>query len=245
MKLAAIEAMWETEPAPAAFTAFGFPDQRTARDPLRGAHSLGAGPDRHALARQGRCRASTSWSQRAEERIRDGIMAYDALRRSAQRQARCRGAAEARAASRRTATISATRCCSSAMSTIRARPRAEQIAQGRLGHRPERAAAVLVVPHHGRPRLSLHRCCSPRSSGSSTRRQLDAHPLAAQGRRVLRSAAALDRRRARLDRRRIRPPALGDRRRAADRPRRSRTSASGDGAAAPSSASSCSTRCWP
>ena len=27
MKLSAIEAMWETEPAPAAFTAFGFPDQ--------------------------------------------------------------------------------------------------------------------------------------------------------------------------------------------------------------------------
>ncbi|MGS0759115.1 cytochrome ubiquinol oxidase subunit I, partial [Roseateles sp. GG27B] len=27
MKLAAIEAMWDTEPAPAAFTAFGFPDQ--------------------------------------------------------------------------------------------------------------------------------------------------------------------------------------------------------------------------
>ncbi|MDM0115813.1 cytochrome ubiquinol oxidase subunit I [Variovorax sp. J22R133] len=27
MKLASIEAMWETEPAPAAFTAFGFPDQ--------------------------------------------------------------------------------------------------------------------------------------------------------------------------------------------------------------------------
>jgi cytochrome d ubiquinol oxidase subunit I len=28
MKLAAIEAMWETEPAPAPFTAFGFPDQQ-------------------------------------------------------------------------------------------------------------------------------------------------------------------------------------------------------------------------
>ena len=28
MKLASIEAMWETEPAPAAFTAFGFPDQQ-------------------------------------------------------------------------------------------------------------------------------------------------------------------------------------------------------------------------
>ena len=26
MKLAAIEAMWETEPAPASFTVFGFPD---------------------------------------------------------------------------------------------------------------------------------------------------------------------------------------------------------------------------
>ncbi len=32
MKLAAIEAMWETEPAPAAFTAFGFPDQATAQE---------------------------------------------------------------------------------------------------------------------------------------------------------------------------------------------------------------------
>jgi cytochrome d ubiquinol oxidase subunit I len=29
MKLAAIEAMWETQPPPASFTAFGFPDQRT------------------------------------------------------------------------------------------------------------------------------------------------------------------------------------------------------------------------
>jgi cytochrome bd ubiquinol oxidase subunit I len=29
MKVAAIEAMWKTEPAPAAFTAFGFPDQRS------------------------------------------------------------------------------------------------------------------------------------------------------------------------------------------------------------------------
>lgn len=28
-KLAAIEAMWETEPAPAAFTAFGFPINNT------------------------------------------------------------------------------------------------------------------------------------------------------------------------------------------------------------------------
>jgi cytochrome d ubiquinol oxidase subunit I len=31
MKLAAIEAMWETEEAPAPFTAFGFPDQERAR----------------------------------------------------------------------------------------------------------------------------------------------------------------------------------------------------------------------
>ena len=41
MKIAAMEAMWKTEPAPAAFTAFGFPDQADARDALRDADSRG------------------------------------------------------------------------------------------------------------------------------------------------------------------------------------------------------------
>ncbi|MDM9628742.1 cytochrome ubiquinol oxidase subunit I [Rhizobium sp. S152] len=78
MKLAAIEAMWETEPAPAAFTAFGFPDQQ-AREThfavhipwvmgLIGTRSLTTeipGIDQLEL--------------QAEARIRDGIKAYDAL----------------------------------------------------------------------------------------------------------------------------------------------------------------------
>ena len=78
MKLAAIEAMWETEPAPAAFTAFGFPDQE-AREThyaveipwvmgLIGTRSLTAEiPGIHELV------------ELAETRIRQGIIAFDAL----------------------------------------------------------------------------------------------------------------------------------------------------------------------
>lgn len=78
MKLAAIEAMWETEPAPAAFTAFGFPDQ-AAREThyalhipfvmgLIGTRSLDTEiPGIQELVHS------------AEGRIRDGILAYDAL----------------------------------------------------------------------------------------------------------------------------------------------------------------------
>ncbi len=78
MKLAAIEAMWETEPAPAAFTAFGFPDQearethyaveipwvmgligtRSLPQPIPGINEL---------------------EQIAEQRVRSGLIAYDAL----------------------------------------------------------------------------------------------------------------------------------------------------------------------
>jgi len=78
MKLAAIEGMWETEPAPAAFTAFGFPDQE-AREThyaihipyvmgLIGTRSLTTSiPGIEELERQ------------AEARIRSGMIAYDAL----------------------------------------------------------------------------------------------------------------------------------------------------------------------
>ncbi|MFK0383779.1 cytochrome ubiquinol oxidase subunit I [Agrobacterium sp. NPDC090273] len=78
MKLASIEAMWETEPAPAPFTAIGFPDQE-AREThfavhipwvmgLIGTRSLDTEiPGINDLVKQ------------AENRIRDGIKAYDAL----------------------------------------------------------------------------------------------------------------------------------------------------------------------
>ena len=53
MKIAAIEAMWETEPAPASFTVFGIPDMETHTTELRDQDAVGARPDRHALDQQG------------------------------------------------------------------------------------------------------------------------------------------------------------------------------------------------
>ncbi|MFC5384446.1 cytochrome ubiquinol oxidase subunit I [Aquamicrobium segne] len=78
MKLAAIEAMWHTEPAPAAFTVIGMPDQAkrkthyAVRVPwvmgLIGTRSLTAEiPGIHELV------------ELAETRIRQGIIAFDAL----------------------------------------------------------------------------------------------------------------------------------------------------------------------
>ncbi|MDN3712373.1 cytochrome ubiquinol oxidase subunit I [Paracoccus cavernae] len=78
MKMAAIEAMWRTEPAPASFTLFGFPD-REAREThyaihipyvmgLIGTRSLDkAIPGFDELEKE------------SERRIRDGITAYDLL----------------------------------------------------------------------------------------------------------------------------------------------------------------------
>jgi cytochrome d ubiquinol oxidase subunit I len=78
MKLASIEAMWDTEPAPAAFTAFGFPDQ-AAREThfaiqipwlmgLIGTRSLDTEiPGIKDLVKL------------AEGHIQDGVKAYDAL----------------------------------------------------------------------------------------------------------------------------------------------------------------------
>jgi cytochrome d ubiquinol oxidase subunit I len=80
MKLAAIEAMWETELAPAAFTVFGFPDTQArethyaVRVPwvmgLIGTRSLTTEiPGIHQLV------------DRARTKIRNGLLAYDALQR--------------------------------------------------------------------------------------------------------------------------------------------------------------------
>ncbi len=78
MKLAAIEAMWDTEPAPASFTAIGWPDQEARATHyavhipwvmgLIGTRSLDTQiPGINDLVKQ------------AEGNIRDGIQAYDAL----------------------------------------------------------------------------------------------------------------------------------------------------------------------
>ncbi|MBB4191990.1 cytochrome d ubiquinol oxidase subunit I [Rhizobium aethiopicum] len=78
MKLAAIEGMWETEPAPAAFTAFGFPDQE-ARETHFAVHIpwiMGLIGTRSLTTE---IPGIDKLEQQAETRIRDGIRAYDAL----------------------------------------------------------------------------------------------------------------------------------------------------------------------
>lgn len=78
MKLAAIEAMWYTEPAPASFTVFGFPDQKneTTRDAIQIPYLLGLiatrsvtepVPGIHNLVIDN------------EQRIKNGMIAYEAL----------------------------------------------------------------------------------------------------------------------------------------------------------------------
>ncbi|MGV8939689.1 MAG: cytochrome ubiquinol oxidase subunit I [Allorhizobium sp.] len=78
MKLAAIEAMWETEPAPASFTVFGFPDQQ-ARETHYAVHipwAMGLIGTRSLTTE---IPGIAELVKTAEGRIRDGIKAFDAL----------------------------------------------------------------------------------------------------------------------------------------------------------------------
>ncbi|MDM0046109.1 cytochrome ubiquinol oxidase subunit I [Variovorax dokdonensis] len=80
MKLAAIEAMWETEPAPAAFTAFGFPDQE-ARETHFAVHIpwvMGLIGTRSLTTE---IPGIIELQKKAEQRIASGINAYDALQK--------------------------------------------------------------------------------------------------------------------------------------------------------------------
>lgn len=78
MKLAAIEAMWETEPAPAPFTAFGFPDQeaRTTHYAVHIPWVMGLIGTRSLTTE---IPGINDLVAQAEERIRSGLIAYDAL----------------------------------------------------------------------------------------------------------------------------------------------------------------------
>ena len=78
MKLAAIEAMWKTEPAPAAFTAFGFPDQK-ARETHYAVHIPAVMGLIGTRSLDTVIPGIEELVQKAEQRIRDGILAYDAL----------------------------------------------------------------------------------------------------------------------------------------------------------------------
>jgi cytochrome d ubiquinol oxidase subunit I len=78
MKLAAIEAMWKTEPAPAAFTVFGFPDQ-DARETHFAVHVPGV---LGLIATRSLTTVIPGIEElvdHAKVRIRQGILAYDGL----------------------------------------------------------------------------------------------------------------------------------------------------------------------
>ncbi|MBV8474528.1 MAG: cytochrome ubiquinol oxidase subunit I, partial [Hyphomicrobiales bacterium] len=78
MKIAAIEAMWNTEPAPASFTLLGLPNQEThATDyAVRVPWMLGLIATRSI---SGEVQGINDLVAHAQERIRSGLIAYDAL----------------------------------------------------------------------------------------------------------------------------------------------------------------------
>ncbi|MBA6412251.1 cytochrome ubiquinol oxidase subunit I [Parahaliea sp. F7430] len=78
MKLAAMEGMWETEPAPASFTLFGLPDQE-ARETKYAVHipfAMGLIGTRSLTTE---IPGINDLLDKSEGRIRSGIIAYDAL----------------------------------------------------------------------------------------------------------------------------------------------------------------------
>jgi cytochrome d ubiquinol oxidase subunit I len=78
MKLAAIEAMWHTEPAPAAFTLVGFPDQE-ARETHYAVHIPWAMGLIGTRSMTEEIPGIAELVEQAEVKIRRGIVAYDAL----------------------------------------------------------------------------------------------------------------------------------------------------------------------
>ncbi|PIE08203.1 MAG: cytochrome d terminal oxidase subunit 1 [Rhodobacterales bacterium] len=78
MKLAAIEAMWHTEPAPASFTLIGFPDQE-ARETHYAIHIPWAMGIIGTRSLNTQLTGIEDLVEEADHRIRDGIIAYDAL----------------------------------------------------------------------------------------------------------------------------------------------------------------------
>jgi cytochrome d ubiquinol oxidase subunit I len=79
MKLAAIEAMWETEPAPASITLVGLPDVagRTTHFAIKVPYVMGLIGTRSLT---GQIDGIENLVLKADERIHSGIIAYDAVR---------------------------------------------------------------------------------------------------------------------------------------------------------------------
>ena len=78
MKLAAIEAEWHTEPAPAGFNVIAFPDQEKGENSFCRQDSLRAGFDCDALA-DGEVKGINDLVEENVQRIRNGMTAYGLL----------------------------------------------------------------------------------------------------------------------------------------------------------------------
>jgi cytochrome d ubiquinol oxidase subunit I len=96
MKLAAIEGMWHTEPAPASFTAFGFPD-RDARATHYAIHIPWLMGLIGTRSLDGQVQGIDALVKLADLRIRQGLQSYDALQRIRALPAQARVPAELKA----------------------------------------------------------------------------------------------------------------------------------------------------
>ena len=212
MKLAVIEGMWETEPAPAGFSLFGIPNsaQRKVNYAVKIPWVLGIIATRSFNEQ---IPGIDDLVTHAQTRIRSGLVAYDALERLKSEPQRQPGDCAASRARRRS------RLCAAAQALRRrsAHRRRGHHCQGCRRHRSQRRPLVLEFPHHGRAGLLFHRAVRAYFLGRLAPQFLA--PLAV-ARDLVVAAAAVDRGRTRLDRRRIRPSALGDRWRSADVSRR-------------------------
>ena len=208
MKLAAIEAMWETEPAPAAFTVFGFPDTaaRETHYAVRVPWVMGLIGTRSLTTE---IPGIKELVDRAKINIRSGLLAYDALQ-----QIRDAGSSTAVGQEVRDAFEANGADLGYALLLKRyvddPRQATEEQMRGRLGYCAKRANIVLGIPHHGGAGGVLH--------------PVDGHVLhslgTAEDRRLSLPAACcsvchpspVDRSRTGMGRRRNRPPAVDYRR---------------------------------
>jgi cytochrome bd-type quinol oxidase subunit 1 len=143
MKLAAIEAMWDTEPPPASFAVFGFPDvaERTTHFAIHIPWVMGIIGTRSTVC----CPGSTSWSKKPRSASNAGALPTRRCRLCVASPATHRRARH----STQTSRTSAMRCCSSARWSIRRRPAAPMCSMRRQA------------------RFQTCRCCSGRSASWS------------------------------------------------------------------------------
>jgi cytochrome bd-type quinol oxidase subunit 1 len=237
MKLAAIEAMWETEKPPASFTVFGFPDveQRKTHLAIHVPYAMGIIATR-SLDKP--LPGINDLEAAAQKHVRRGLVAYEAM---VNLQKDPKDAAARQVLDHNVDALGYALLLKRWMDDPLKATDAD-IKRAATKHDPQRPGAVLVVPVHGGLGLLLHRAVRARVLVRVAARARP--PRVVPAPRAVEPPAAVGRGGARLDRRGVRTPALGDRRRAADRARRV-VRVGRAGLRPASSASSCSTpRCW-